>query len=523
MEQIFLALGLIAAAFLTAVAALFLFAVTFKPKRSSLGESKKDDQSAISFLFEDDEIVDATDAARQIVNASTATGSDWARLVAALGPRFDGLKDLPWTTLEKGPTRLDANDGSSYISADFNRGAFRLDLIDTADAENAPNVDRHALTAMNDELAILRSTAEMVPYLNWRQNKFGEIIWANKSYLQLSEILSPEAGAASWPPPHLFEAEGPDLPYRAKIDLPETNGTRHFEIHSATLGDETLFTAIPVDDLVQAEASLSEFVNTLTGTFAHLPIGLAIFDHDRKLTLFNPALTDLTMLPVEFLCGQPSLFAFLDRLREKRIAPEPKNYKTWRQAMSELEENAINGTYLETWFLPTGQTYRITGRPHPGGAVAFLIEDVTSEMTLTHRFRAELEISQSILDGLEEAVAVFTPSGIMSLSNDAYSRLWDNDPSRSLTEISVTAATHIWGQKSNPTPVWQQFASFINEQGERKRWAAPVTLKDGRVLNCSFVPLVHGATLVSFNTAKSDPVDGLTDLVDTHLKEGLPA
>ena len=105
----------------------------------------------------------------------------------------------------------------------------------------------------------------------------------------------------------------------------------------------TLNFALPADAEVRAEHSLRQFIQTLTKTFADLPIGLAIFDRERQLALFNPALVDLTSLGAEFLSARPTLFSFLDRLREARMIPEPKNYNTWRQQMAELEQAAASG------------------------------------------------------------------------------------------------------------------------------------------------------------------------------------
>ena len=68
--------------------------------------------------------------------------------------------------------------------------------------------------------------------------------------------------------------------------------------------------ALPADAAVRAERSLREFVQTLTKTFADLPIGLAIFDQSRKLQLFNPSLIDLTRLPTGFLTARPTLFDY---------------------------------------------------------------------------------------------------------------------------------------------------------------------------------------------------------------------
>ncbi len=201
--------------------------------------------------------------------------------------------------------------------------------------------------------------------------------------------------------------------------------SRWYDCHLHEIGGQTVAIALPADAAVRAERSLREFVQTLTKTFADLPIGLAIFDRDRNLQLFNPALIDLTGLATGFLTARPTLYAFLDRLREARMVPEPKDYRSWRNQMNTLEAAASSGHHVEMWSLPGGQTYRVTGRPHPDGAVAFLFEDITSEISLTRKFRADLSLGAEVLDALEDAVAVFGANGDLLISNRRYADLWD--------------------------------------------------------------------------------------------------
>ncbi|TMV38357.1 diguanylate cyclase, partial [Thioclava sp. BHET1] len=156
-----------------------------------------------------------------------------------------------------------------------------------------------------------------------------------------------------------------------------------------TVAGGRLLFALPADGAVQAETSLRSFIQTLSQTFAHLKVGLAIFDRRRQLVLFNPALSELTGLEPEFLSSRPTLFSVLDAMRERRMIPEPRDYKLWRREMMELEAAAATGQYLDLWSLPGGQTYRVTGQPHPDGAVAFIIEDISEEMSVTRTLRAE--------------------------------------------------------------------------------------------------------------------------------------
>ena len=100
--------------------------------------------------------------------------------------------------------------------------------------------------------------------------------------------------------------------------------------------------------------------------------------------------------------------------------PEQKDFASWRRKLSELEEGARSGTYEENWQLPSGKIFRVTGRPHPQGALAFLFEDISTAIMLERKYRSELELSQATLDRMSEAVAVFDASGMLVFVNSAF-------------------------------------------------------------------------------------------------------
>jgi PAS domain-containing protein len=278
-----------------------------------------------------------------------------------------------------------------------------------------------------------------------------------------------------------------------------------FDVRALRLDSGWMNYATDVNAVVNAEIAQRNFVQTLTKTFAQLSIGLAIFDRKRQLALFNPALIDLTSLPAEFLSARPNLLSFFDRLRDRQMMPEPKNYRSWRDQIADLVAAADNGQYLETWSLPSGLTYRISGRPHPDGAVAFLFEDISAEISLTRRFRSQLELGQSVLNTLEQSIAVFSPTGVLAFSNTAYRKLWGIDPDSSFTDISVTDASRHWQAGSMPTPVWGDLRDFVVQFGERADWQADVILRDGRAVTCQVVPMAGGATMVLFQPDDTVP------------------
>lgn len=496
---------ILATTFAIAFGALFIVAGfdSRRTKRASIFLGDTDEQ--IVFLFDDERLLNASVSARGVMDTAPKAGNDWARFLAVFLPRFPQLQSDIGALADDEKMTFESVDGAAVLCAEWRNGLARITLIDSESTTEQIGLDKHSFVAMERELETLRATTEHAPFLAWREMADGTITWANNAYIELADRLDPDTIIPIWPPKRLFDtlemakSIGGKGMRRMPLRLPGLDeDVRWFECHRAPIGEEALYTAIAADAVVRAEGELREFVQTLTKTFAHLPIGLAIFDRNRQLALFNPALTDLTLLPAEFLSMRPTLASFLDRLREKQMMPEPKDYITWRQQMAALEAAAQHGTYQETWHIPTGQIYRVTGRPHPDGAVAFLIEDISAEISLTRRFRAELETGQAVLDTLDEAVAVFSANGTLTMTNAAYTKLWGEDYEASPNEVSILDASRAWHEKCAPSPIWGEVRNFVGSTGERAEWEADARLWDGRRISCRFAPLSGGSTLVAF-------------------------
>lgn len=508
MTPLLLAATLVAASVASGFAALLILSSLGADRRRRAHAALEGSVEPTVFLFDDRELVDATQPARSLLDRIGGQGSSWDRLVAHVAPRIPDFVTRMATLAETGEVSLRASGDPNFrVHAEYLRGVARLTLTDLSCEGQGVIVDALSFHALEDELGSLREILGAVPMPIWRTGAGGEVLWANQRYLALAADLAGDEDLV-WPLPVLFdispEAERTGLPKRLRPAAPAGRAASWHDCHSLPSGAGHLHFALPADGIVKAESALRDFVQTLTKTFAQLPIGLAIFDRQRQLTLFNPALMDLTALGSDYLSARPTLFSFLDRLRDARIIPEPKDYASWRQKMMNLEKAASSGQYEETWSLATGQTYRVSGRPHPDGAVAFLIEDITAEISLTRRFRSEVVLSQSALDALDEAIAVFSAAGDLLLSNTAYSALWQIDPGATLGSMSVIDCMRHWQSRSQPTPVWGDLRDFITEPRDASEWDADVTMVDGSRLRCLIRPIAGGATMISFRRVRPD-------------------
>ncbi|WP_298499927.1 PAS-domain containing protein [uncultured Maritimibacter sp.] len=456
------------------------------------------EQDGLVFLFQDEVLLDASPSARSLIELGPGRGKDWFRVAFHLEPLFPSLQSWFSDLASLGEKERVSSDGSTILRAVWREGVARISLVPRSSALASPLPDRMTIAALSHEVEGLRSVADNTTIPMWRETSSGMVVWCNDAYLNLSEELE-EASVRTWPPARLFDlptagkAEAPAT-RRKSILLPDSGDTRWFDIDIVAEPGGQLCIARAIDTLVRAEKSQQDFVATLSKTFATLPIGLAIFNRDHELTVFNPALLDLTGLRSDFLLARPTISAVFDRMREQRMMPEPKDYKSWRQHLSEITSMAQAGTFEETWTMPSGQTYSVTGLPHPDGAIAFQFADISDEMTMARDLRTELEVGEAVMNTLPAGLVVFSLSGRVVFVNAAYAALWPQEAETRTLQDCIAG----WRKDCAPSGLWDALGTFVSETERRDAWSAPILRLDGRSMTLTVTPLPRGNTLVEF-------------------------
>lgn len=467
------------------------------------------------FLFSGRSLWIATEAAEGLLASAKSGRTGWERLLALL-PEHDGIADLLAAFVERGIAfREDVlfPDGRVWEVEGRPRGSLAaLYLRDRTEERRQRDALQHEVETLRNRLRDRDQLWQHAPLLAWRTGPADDIVWSNAAFQTKTRITDDafDLGGVSEAKTALTTAAATARisakPVRVMIEERRGGQNRTEWMDVETRVDEAGFAtsyARDVTDLVHAEDSLRRFISTLTETFAHLPIGLAIFDDKRRLSLFNPALTDLVQADPARLAQKPSLREFLDRLREKRIMPEQRDYEQWRANVARLEAAATAGTLSEHWFLSSGQTLHVTGRPHPNDAIAILFEDISAATQLERRFSSEIELSRATLDLMQEAVAVYDTAGELIFSNKAFAKLWDIDMA---TEGAATVAdvTKLCCQSCQPSPVWGDLREFATGREQRAQWDARFRMLDGREIHGLFAPMPGGSTLTIFNDISSE-------------------
>lgn len=453
------------------------------------------DEGAV-FLFHDNDLVDATTQAWALINNSPRNLTDMDAMLLALQAEFPTLRErLSDLNAVQFQIRSES-DRSVFVAVQRINQQLRISLKGDETPAYQAATDRLRHVARDKQAALMQSIAAYSPQLIWQEDSKGHLLWANAAYSNLLKrhtqmaLFQPEKGGV----------ETHDR--RVSVKLTGDRRERWFDISTVKHADGYLHFANDATDVVRADTARTEFVKTLGKTFAELSIGIAIFDNNRQLTMFNPALLDMTNLPVDFLSASPTIDTVLDRLREMRMMPEPKDYVSWREQFTAVETAAKEGTYSKNWSLPDGQTYRVTGRPYPDGAFALLFEDISAEVSLTRRFRLDIETGQAVLDTLTDAIAVFSSAGTLVMSNQAYANLWASNTDHILEHRVLQSEMRIWKNQCIPSPIWNNLRDFIQQLGARQPWEDDVLLDDGRQLYCHANPISGGMTMLRFSVAR---------------------
>lgn len=442
-----------------------------------------------------------------------------------LGPQAQQAIDAVTRLEEKGngfALLLRAKTGSAYELIGTPSGALIRLII-----RDASHVDRHladaearlaaadmALQKKGLEQGTLQTLIARAPIIVWHRDVSGTINWSAgqietgagiATHVQVTDMIAARTRMDRQP-------ATPGEPEKSRIEIVVGDSAETISVHIVEIMREDgsrIGFGTDAGSATLAERTLTRFVQTMTETFAHLTVGLAIFDRNQTLALFNPALVEMWNLEPTWLAHRPSLRDILDELRALRRLPEPENFHSWRDMLLNLFENTEAADYEELWHLADGSNIRVLARPHPHGAIAFTFDDVTERMQLEQRYRHSIDLRRATIDDLSEGIVVFGPDGLVQFANQTFHQIWgtkDRTIERQSSESGPSdAAMHARQliehcEKFAPAPdTWQKLHGFITGEENRGRWSARLETACGRALDARFAPMPDGSTLAIFH------------------------
>ncbi|MEM7190112.1 MAG: PAS-domain containing protein, partial [Pseudomonadota bacterium] len=353
------------------------------------------------------------------------------------------------------------------------------------------------------EQETMRGLIAEAPIIAWHRTAEGKVNWSD------GEIRSRTGAVSAEQAVDLIVARTKlnrqpvlaGMPQKSRIEIVVNDGAETVSLHVLEIirTDGTrIGLATDAGTAASAERTLTRFVQTMTETFAHLTVGLAIFDRNQTLALFNPALVQMWQVEPAWLARRPSLRDIIDELRATRRLPELQDFHKWRSRLVNLFENTEAADYEELWHLADGSNIRVLARPHPHGSLAFIFDDVTERMRLEQRYRHSIDLRRATLDGLNEGIAVFGANGLLQFVNQSFHEIWGTDSESVYAAMHARQLLSFCEDLTLESEIWHRLHSFITGEQSRRAWTARLLMRSGRVLTARFAPMPDGSTMAVF-------------------------
>lgn len=349
--------------------------------------------------------------------------------------------------------------------------------------------------------------ADRLPAPAWVTNREGKIVWANKAWLDAAEAKdlddaiardlsfdrNAEAVAA--------EAIGSAARREAFRWVTVKGKRRAYRVTAEPVGegDEAGAIAIDVTEAEETREHLSRHVTAHDETLNHLADAVAIFGPTKRLSYHNTAFEELWGLDPAWLAERPTHGEWLDRLRQRRRLPEAPEYAKWKAK----ELDFYGSTEVapdDLWALPDGRTLRVVRQPHPMGGVLLLFSDITGELSLRAQYNSLIQVQQTTLDKLNDAIAVFASDGRLRLHNEAFERLWGASAQQLADAGDFSGVAAICTPLLHDAALWTELKGRVTDPDPQSRvpTSGEARTADGRTFAWQSRPLPDGATLIGF-------------------------
>ena len=248
----------------------------------------------------------------------------------------------------------------------------------------------------------------------------------------------------------------------------------------------------------KAESDLKRHISAHRETLSLLSTAVAIYGPDMRLQFFNKNYQKMFGGPDDsWLFQKPTIAEVIDKLRELRLIEEVADFAKFKQDEMALFTSLLHP--LERLrHQPNGRTIRMIQAPHPLGGLIFLIEDVTDSLTMEREYNTLTAVQRSTIDHLSEGIAVFSNSGILTLSNPAFRKIWG----LKAEEIHNQHISHMIEQTKHllvhEGPWDEHKKNIINRMTNRVTKSKLMERVDGMVLKISYIPLPDGSHLITY-------------------------
>ena len=293
------------------------------------------------------------------------------------------------------------------------------------------------------------------------------------------------------------QAHARDTPIERDIQATVGTQRRTLRVSDLPLGTEGVAGyAVDIEDMEEQARALRAFQEAQRSMLEQFSVGVAQFDHDRRLAFCNQPFQRIFALPPSVHLDPPDFDRFLDLARDKDRLPEARDFPAWR---AELHNWFVSGSVVEDAWNLTDHTYlRIVAQPMPDGGLVLLAEDRSEQLALSATRDTLLRTRTATFDSLFESLCVFAPDGRMQLWNRSFPEIWGLPEGYLDTHPRVEHLLERIAAKLERPAQQKAIGEVVRSATlDRRQRGGRVQLGDGRTLEFAGVPLPDGNGLLT--------------------------
>ncbi len=378
--------------------------------------------------------------------------------------------------------------GMRINSADMQIDCNCLWFRDITESANFINHATDEALYYRNQLEDFRILIDNLPCPVWLRNEKLNITILNKSYLKLLGLkdfkqLTPENSQLHdlGDTTNLQElakiAQESNTPQKKQINILSNGDLRKFELTETPYYDSSLKTSHTIGSLIdittfdEAKRNYRVHLDSHLDILSSLDTAFCIVNTKHNFTFCNAAFLNLWNLPENFLDSAPHYNTFLDTIREAKILPEVPDFKAYKEEENKTFD-AITEQHEDLLYIPDGRTFRRLRAPHPDGTI-IAYEDITDRLAISRKLDDMQSVQKSILENINDAILIFSPTLKLNFHNSAYEKLW------SVNEELTSDLTlkEVLDKQQKNLPEVNDWQSFREDMQKHLTACTPFTLK----------------------------------------------
>ncbi len=234
-----------------------------------------------------------------------------------------------------------------------------------------------------------------------------------------------------------------------------------------------------------------------------LPVAAVLLDRELTIEYSNQTYRDLWGLEGAWLAQRPGYRAVLEWLRDRRRLPEQLDFRIYLDTqLSKLR--TLKGAAEDTLFLPSGKILQQVAAPVTDG-VLLSFQDISDALSATRTLNQARSVHHSLLDQLEEGLAVIGADGKLQYHNPAFRSLWRLEADFLTTQPPLSqfldATRAILPVEPNWPVIRDRLAGrLLGRSAGRKR----IFFNDGRAVDAAHLPLPDGGSVLVYRDSTTE-------------------